>query len=242
MLASEPPPRNLADVPCPQPPYSTGSSLCTAGSRAPKLPYAHRGDLGQASAGGGRGRVCRRCGRGGADVLAVDVLGVADERRPLLAAGVALLEAVELKFWHRSALTSPPSRLGHGCGTHWLGAFRRNPWWWLRMWENVRAWWSREGRGCVDSRYVTSARGPGGRAGRSLTQRRCRLAVSANSVPRRYGRLLQWAGRAKRRKVCGRERVCRGYVIKALEEIRGAGRDKRGGGGQDGMARNTSGP
>ena len=66
--------------------------------------------------------------------------------------------------------------------------------------------------------------------------------VSANSVPRRYGRLLQWAGRAKRRKVCGRERVCRGYVIKALEEIRGAGRDKRGGGGQDGMARNTSGP
>lgn len=70
--------------------------LWAAGGGAAKLLYADGWDLGHASAGDGGGRVGRRGGRRGADVLAVDVLGIADKCGALLPARVALLEAVEL--------------------------------------------------------------------------------------------------------------------------------------------------
>ena len=64
--------------------------------------FAHPPAVAGAVAGvlaGGRGRGLGRCGRGCVDVLAVYVLGIAEEGRALVAAGVALLEAVELKSY-----------------------------------------------------------------------------------------------------------------------------------------------
>ena len=62
----------------------------------------HGGHLTEAAGdGGGGGRLCRGRGRRGVDVLAVYVAGFADEGRALLAAGVALLQAVELEACRR---------------------------------------------------------------------------------------------------------------------------------------------
>jgi hypothetical protein len=84
--------------------------LGAASRSASKVPYADRGDLGEASVGS----VCRACGRGrrrGVDVLAVDILGIANEGGALLAAGVALLKAVELEFWRCPLAKASPSAL-----------------------------------------------------------------------------------------------------------------------------------
>jgi hypothetical protein len=74
-------------------------ALRPAGANASQLLYphsGHRGHFAEAPAVAGR-RCLGRRGIRGVDVLAVDVLGVADEGGTFLAAGVALLEAVELK-------------------------------------------------------------------------------------------------------------------------------------------------
>ena len=82
-----------------------GSGAASAGTG--ELFDAHGGHGGHlaeaagAGAGGGVGRLCRGRGRRGVDVLAVYVAGFADEGRALLAAGVALLQAVELEACRR---------------------------------------------------------------------------------------------------------------------------------------------
>lgn len=62
-----------------------------------------------------------RVGAIGEDVFAVDVLRAGGEGAAMLAAGVALFEAVELEFW--TALVDVLEVLS-SAGTYWLGAYR----------------------------------------------------------------------------------------------------------------------